>query len=127
MLSGMKSSGGMETREQSLSEAPPPARRAQPHEKEKLARGQGVEEGLFVALTILRDLAAVMVDREQAALPGATANYARRTRIKAYQVAANRIETRLTRQQRLLAKLETREDQVQAEDILKAAVEDLGL
>jgi hypothetical protein len=96
-------------------------------QQEKLAYEQGVEAGLAVASAILEELAEVMLERERTASIARKANYARRTRIKAYQVAARRIHTRLSRQQRLLAKLETREDQLRAEQSLRAAVENLAL
>jgi hypothetical protein len=97
------------------------------NQQEKLAYEQGVEAGLAMASTILEELAEVMLEREQAAAAGRKASYARRTRIKAYQVAARRVHTRLSRQRRLLGKLETLEDQVSAEQSLRAAVENLAL
>lgn len=96
-------------------------------EQVKVARAQGVEEGLATALGILNSLAEVMIEREQSANPRKKPNYARRTRIKAYQVAAKRVQTQLDRQRRLLSKLETAEDRTRNQDALKAAVEDLGL
>jgi hypothetical protein len=96
-------------------------------QQEKLAREQGIEAGLAAALNILEELAEVMLERERAAPARRKANYARRTRIKAYQVAARRIETRLNRQRRLLEKQETLEDQLRAKHSLQAAVEDLAL
>jgi hypothetical protein len=80
-----------------------------------------------MASAILEELAEVMLERERSAPPARKANYARRTRIKAYQVAARRIRTRLSRQQRLLGKLETLEDQLSAEQSLCAAVKNLAL
>ena len=95
--------------------------------QEKLAYEQGVDVRLLMALTILEDLADVMLERERAAPVGRKANYARRTRIKAYQVAGKRVQTRLDRQRRVLAKLETFEDQLRGENTLKAALKDLAL
>lgn len=97
------------------------------NQPEKLAYEQGVEAGLAVALSILENLADVMLERERAAAAGQKANYARRTRIKAYQVASRRIQTRLNRQRGILAKLETLEDQLRGENSLKAVIEDLAL
>jgi hypothetical protein len=94
---------------------------------DKLAYEQGVEASLAVASTILEELAEVMLERERAAAAGRKVNYARRTRIKAYQVAARRIQTRLSRQRRLLEKTETIEDKLRAAQNLRAAVEDLAL
>ena len=96
-------------------------------QQERLARAQGVEEGLATALGILADLAEVMLERERSAEPGKKANYARRTRIKAYQVAAKRLQTRLTRQRRELSKLETVDDRLWDEQVIKAAVANLAL
>ena len=95
------------------------------NQQERLAHEQGTEAGLAMALGILQDLAEVMLERERAAAPGRKANYARRTRIKAHQVAASRIETRLKRQRAILEKLETLEDRLHEEDELRAAVEHL--
>ncbi|HEX9948104.1 MAG TPA: hypothetical protein VGA98_11235 [Allosphingosinicella sp.] len=97
------------------------------NQQEKLARAQGVEEGLAMALDILGDLAEVMLERERAAKPGSKINHARRTRIKAYQVAAKRVHTRLNRQRQKLFKLETPEDRLRGEQALRAAVDDLAL
>jgi hypothetical protein len=72
----------------------------------RVRHAQGVEEGLAAALETLNGLAAVMIERERGAV-GKKANHARRVRIKAYEVAAKRIETKLNRQRRLLARLET--------------------
>ena len=98
-----------------------------PAAAEKLARAQGIEEGLSAALSILAELAEVMLEREREADPRKKANYARRTRIKAYQVASRRIATRLKRQHQLLARLESAEDRDAEQERLRAAVEDLAL
>ncbi len=95
--------------------------------QDKLARTQGVEEGLTVALNILNGLAEVMLERERAAEPRRKANYARRVRIKAYQVAARRVQTLLKRQRRLLERLESAEDRHHNDERLRAAVEHLAL
>ena len=92
-----------------------------------MARAQGVEEGLAIAADLLASLAETMLQREDTAKPGAKVNRARRVRIKAYQVAGGRILTRLNRQRRLLAKLETPADDSAGTLQLKAAVEDLAL
>jgi hypothetical protein len=94
---------------------------------EDLAHAQGVEEGLATAIAILEELAAVMIERERTAKPGKKANHPRRARIKAYQVAANRIDTRLTRQRRRLAKLETPADEERAARQIRSAVAKLAL
>lgn len=91
----------------------------------KFAHEQGIETGLAIAHDILRGLAEVMLERE--AEPGRRPNYARRIRIKAYQVAAKRVETQLTRQRRFLAKLEMPEDQLLDEQKLRAQLDDLAL
>ena len=91
----------------------------------KFAHEQGVETGLTMSLDILLGLAEVMLDRE--AEPGRRPNYARRIRIKAYQVAASRVQTQLTRQRRLLAKLEMPEDELRDEQKLRAQLDDLAL
>lgn len=93
----------------------------------KLARAQGVEEGLTMALSILEDLAETMLERERAADPRKKSNYPRRTRIKAYQVAARRIGTQLKRQHRLLERMETADDQQHDDERLRAAVANLAL
>ena len=95
--------------------------------RERVRHARGVEEGLAAALEVLDGLAAVMIERERQAA-GKKANHARRTRIKAYQVAARRIETKLNRQRRLLARLEAPEAgaEGQAESI-RAALETLSL
>lgn len=80
-----------------------------------------------MASTILEELAEVMLERERSAPPGRKANYARRTRIKAYLVAAKRLQTRLNRQRSTVAKLETPQDRLHAEQSLRAALEDLAL
>jgi hypothetical protein len=92
-----------------------------------LAQAQGVEEGLAIAADLLAGFAETMLQREDTANPGAKVNRARRVRIKAYQVAGGRIATRLSRQRRLLAKLETAADDNSGTLQLKAAVEDLAL
>lgn len=92
-----------------------------------LARAQGVEEGLAVAAGVLADLAEVMLERERDVKPGAKVNRARRTRIKAYQVAATRIRTRLDRQRRILAKMETEGDAQEDAELIRSAIEDLAL
>lgn len=94
--------------------------------RERVSHAQGVEEGLAAALEVLSGLAAVMVERERQAA-GKKANRARRVRIKAYEVAARRIETRLNRQRRLLAKLETPEDAERQAESLRAALKALAL
>lgn len=93
--------------------------------KAKLAYEQGVEVGLTTAIEVLEGLAGVMLDRESE--PGRRPNYARRVRIKAYQVASKRLQTQLARQRRLVAKLEMPEDQLQAEHKLRAKLDDLAL
>lgn len=93
---------------------------------ERLRHAQGVEEGLATALEILNGLAAVMIERERDA-SGKKANRARRVRIKAYEVAASRIETKLKRQRRLLERLETPEDSESRAEALRAALEALAL
>jgi hypothetical protein len=92
----------------------------------RVRHAQGVEEGLATALETLNGLAAVMIERERAAI-GKKANHARRVRIKAYEVAAKRIETKLNRQRRLLARLETPEDAERQSETLRAALEALAL
>ncbi len=94
--------------------------------QERVLHAQGVEEGLATALATLNALAAVMVDREQNAT-GKKANYARRVRIKAYQVAAKRIETKLNRQRRLLARLETPADAERQAKAIRSALKALAL
>lgn len=94
---------------------------------EDLARAQGVEEGLASAVAILEALAEVMIGRERDAKPGAKANHARRTRIRAYQVATRRIGTLLNRQRRLLAKMETPADAERAARHIRSAVAKLAL
>lgn len=91
----------------------------------ELAHEQGVEAGLTIALDILDGLAEVMLDRGRE--PGRRPNYARRIRIKAYQVAAKRVQTQLTRQRRRVAKLEMPEDQLKDEQKLRADLDDLAL
>ena len=92
----------------------------------ELARAEGVEEGLATALAVLESLAGVMIEREQAAA-GGKANHARRVRIKAYQVAAKRIGTRLQRQRRLLSSLETPADEQRNQAAIESALKGLGL
>ena len=94
--------------------------------QERLRYAQGVEEGLATALATLSDLAAVMIERERQAA-GKKANHARRVRIKAYEVAARRIETKLNRQRRLLERLETPEDAERQSETLRAALKALAL
>ncbi len=94
---------------------------------EDLARAQGVEEGLRTAIALLGQLAEVMLERERDAKPGVKVNQARRARIKAYQVAAGRIQTRLNRQHRLVIGMETPEDDRRAAERIFAAVEKLAL
>ena len=94
---------------------------------EDLARAQGIEEGLGVAAGLLADLAETMIEREREVKPGAKINWARRTRIKAYQVAGARIRTRLDRQRRILAKMETQADDRSGAELIRTAVEDLAL
>ncbi|MBA3676637.1 MAG: hypothetical protein H0W74_04450 [Sphingosinicella sp.] len=96
-------------------------------EREKLARAQGVEEGLNGALLILNGLAEVMLERERAADPRRKSNHARRVRIRAYQVAAKRVQTLLKKQRRLLERLESAEDRQRNDERLRAAVEHLAL
>jgi len=96
-------------------------------EQVKVARAEGMEEGLATALGILNQLADVMLERERSAKPGSKANYRRRTRIKAYQVAAKRVQTQLDRQRRLLSKLQTPEDIARDQLSIRTAVEELGL
>lgn len=91
----------------------------------KFAHEQGIEAGLTIALDVLQKLAEVMVEREGE--PGRRPNYARRVRIKAYQVAAKRVQTQLTRQRRIVAKLEMPEDQLKDEQRLRAELDDLAL
>ena len=93
---------------------------------ERLRYAQGVEEGLATALATLKDLAAVMIERERQAA-GKKANHARRVRIKAYEVAAGRIETKLNRQRRALARLETPEDSERQAETFRAALKALAL
>lgn len=94
--------------------------------QERVRHAQGVEEGLAAALETLNGLAAVMIERERAAA-GKKANHARRVRIKAYEVAAKRIETKLNRQRRLLARLETPEDSERRSEAIHAALKALAL
>lgn len=94
--------------------------------RERVRHAQGVEEGLAAALEILNGLAAVMIERERAAA-GKKANHARRVRIKAYEVAARRIETRLKRQRRLLERLETPEDSERQAEAMRATLKALAL
>jgi hypothetical protein len=94
--------------------------------RERVLHAQGVEEGLATALATLNGLAAVMIDREQNAV-GKKANYARRVRIKAYEVAAKRIETKLNRQRRLLARLETPADSERQAEAIRSALKALAL
>jgi hypothetical protein len=94
--------------------------------RERLRHAQGVEEGLAAALATLNHLAAVMIEREREAV-GKKANRARRVRIKAYEVAAKRIETKLNRQRRALARLETPEEAERQAEAIRAAVEALAL
>ena len=92
----------------------------------KFARAEGVEEGLATALAILEELAEVMLEREREAA-GKKANYARRVRIKAYQVAGKRVATRLNRQRKLLAKLETPDEDAKKAAAIQSALKGLGL
>ena len=94
--------------------------------QERVMHAQGVEEGLATALATLHELAAVMVERERNSA-GRKPNHARRVRIKAYQVAAKRIETKLHRQRRLLQKLETPADAERHSEAIRAALKDLAL
>ncbi|MGA9581719.1 MAG: hypothetical protein WBR13_07100 [Allosphingosinicella sp.] len=94
--------------------------------RERVRYAQGVEEGLAAALETLNGLAAVMIERERDAV-GKKANHARRVRIKAYEVAAKRIETKLKRQRRLLAKLETPEDSERQAETMRATLKALAL
>ncbi len=94
--------------------------------RERVRHAQGVDEGLAAALEILNGLAAVMIEREREAV-GKKANHARRVRIKAYEVAARRIETRLKRQRRLLARLETPEDAERQAEAIRATLKALAL
>ncbi len=94
--------------------------------RERVRHAQGVEEGLAAAMETLNGLAAVMIERERASV-GKKANHARRTRIKAYEVAAKRIETKLNRQRRLLARLETPADSERQAERLRAALKALAL
>jgi hypothetical protein len=94
--------------------------------RERLLHAQGVEEGLATALETLNGLAAVMIERERAAV-GKKANHARRVRIKAYEVAARRIETKLNHKRRALAKLETPEDAKRQAETIRAALKALAL
>lgn len=95
--------------------------------QDSLERALGVEEGLAAAIAILGELAEVMIEREREPKPGAKANHARRVRIKAYQVAARRIQTRLCRQQRLLAKMESPADDERGPMQIRADIEKLAL
>lgn len=94
--------------------------------RERVRHAQGVEEGLAAALETLNGLAAVMIERERDAA-GKKANHARRVRIKAYEVAARRIETKLKRQRRLLERLETPEDSDRQAEAMRATLEALAL
>jgi hypothetical protein len=94
--------------------------------RERVRHAQGVEEGLATALETLNGLAAVMIERERSAV-GKKANHARRVRIKAYEVAAKRIETKLNRQRRLLARLETPADSEEQAARIRAALKALAL
>ena len=94
--------------------------------QERVLHAQGVEEGLAAALEALNGLAAVMIERERSAA-GKKANHARRVRIKAYEVAAKRIETKLNRQRRLLARLETPADSERQSEKIHAALKALAL
>lgn len=94
--------------------------------RERVRHAEGVEEGLASAMEILNGLAAVMIERERKA-SGKKANHARRARIKAYEVAAKRIGTKLNRQRRLLAKLETPADLEQRSETIRAALDALAL
>ena len=85
-----------------------------------------MEEGLATALATLNDLAAVMIERERNAV-GKKANYARSVRIKAYEVAAKRIETKLSRQRRLLVRLETPADAERQAAAIRSALKALAL
>jgi hypothetical protein len=95
--------------------------------QERVRHAEGVEEGLATALEILNGLAAVMIERERAAAGKKKANYARRVRIKAYEVAAKRIETKLKRQRRLLARIETPADSERQAERMEAALKALAL
>lgn len=94
--------------------------------QERVRHAEGVEEGLATALEILNGLAAVMIERERSAA-GKKANHARRVRIKAYEVAARRIETKLKRQRRLLARIETPADSERQAERIQAALKALAL
>ncbi|HYW15552.1 MAG TPA: hypothetical protein VE891_05295 [Allosphingosinicella sp.] len=96
-------------------------------ERERVRHAQGLEEGLATALEILNGLAAVMIEREREASGKKKANHARRVRIKAYEVAARRIETKLKHQRRLLTKLETPEDAERQAETIRAALKALAL
>ena len=93
------------------------------HERYDFERG--LEAGLSNALGILEALAEVMLEREGQV--GRKPNYARRIRIKAYQVAGRRVQTQLTRQRRILAKLARPGDQLADEQRLRAQLKDLAL
>jgi hypothetical protein len=93
---------------------------------ERVRHAEGVEAGLASALETLRGLAAVMIERELEAA-GKKANHARRVRIKAYEVAARRIETKLRQQRRLLARLETPEDSERRAESIRTALKALAL
>lgn len=94
--------------------------------KERVRYAEGVEEGLATALEILNGLAAVMIERELEAA-GKKANHARRVRIKAYQVAAKRIETKLKRQRLAPARIEPPEDSEGQAERIQAALKALAL
>ena len=95
--------------------------------QERVRHAEGVEEGLATALEILNGLAAVMIERERSAAGKKKANHARRVRIKAYEVAAKRIETKLKRQRRLLARIETPADSERQAERIQAALKALAL
>jgi hypothetical protein len=95
--------------------------------QERVLHAQGVEEGLAAALETLNGLAAVMIERERSASGKKKANYARRVRIKAYEVAAKRIETKLGRQRRLLERLETPADSERQAETIRSALKALAL
>jgi hypothetical protein len=94
--------------------------------REKLIELRGQEAGLFQAIALLDALAAPMIERLEAD-PAGPANRQRRPRIKAYQVAATRLRTRLRKVRRLAERLEAPEDVADGEEAVKNALRDLGL
>lgn len=95
--------------------------------QERVRHAEGVAEGLVSALEVLNGLAAVMIERERDSAGKKKANHARRVRIKAYQVAAKRIETKLKQQRRLLARIETPADSERQAERIHAALKALAL